>query len=79
MQTEINEPNEGEYLCIKKDGEDWPVVICDDEFIKTFFGHLLRPKGARRDDGSWDRDYKAGGILFSDRRYPAIILGTMEL
>ena len=79
MQTEINEPKEGDYYCIKKDGEDWPIVICDEEIVQTFFTDLPRPGSARRADVSWEKDYKAGGFSISDRRFPAINLGTMEL
>ena len=79
MQTDINEPKEGDYLCIKKNGEDWPIVICDEEIIQTFFTQPPRPRSARRADGTWEKDYKAGGFLISDRRFPAINLGTMEL
>ncbi len=79
MQTEINEPKEGDYFSIKKNGEDWPVVICDEEIIQTFFARSPRPESARQADGTWVRDYKTGGISSSDRRFPAINLGTLEL
>ena len=43
MQTEVNEPKEGDNFCIKQDGEDWAVVICDEEIIQTSLnGHSLR-------------------------------------
>ena len=79
MQTEINEPKEGDYFCVKKHGEDWPVVICDEEILQTFFALQLRPVSARRADGSWGKDYKAGGFSISDRSFPAINLGNLEL
>ena len=79
MQTEINEPKEGDYFSIKRDGEDWPVVICDEEIIQTSFSSLSRPEGARRADGTWSREYKAGGFSVSSRRFPVINLGTLEL
>ena len=79
MQTEINEPKEGDYFCIKKHAEDWPVMICDEEILQTFCAHQPRPTSARRADGSWEKDYKAGGCSISDRRFPVINLGTLEL
>ena len=79
MHTEMNEPREGDYCTIKRDGEDWPVVICDEEVIQTFFTHSLRPTSARKADGNWEKGYEAGGFSVSDRRFPAIYLGSLEL
>lgn len=79
MQTEINEPKEGDYFCTPKNGEDWPIVICDEEIIQTFFAQVSRPRSARRADGTWGNDYKAGALSVSDRRFPALNLGTLEL
>ena len=79
MQTEINDPKEGDYFSIEKNGEDWPIVICDEEVIHTFFTHLPRPESARRADGTWEKHYKAGGVLISERSVPAVNLGTLEL
>ena len=79
MQTEINEPNEGDYFCVKKDKEDWPIVVCDEEIIQTFFANQERPPSAQQADGSWGKDYKAGGFSISDRRFPVITLGTLDL
>lgn len=79
MQTEINEPKEGDYFCTSKNGEDWPIVIGDEEIIQTFFTQVSRPRSARRADGTWEKDYKTAGFSVSDRCFPAINLGTMEL
>lgn len=79
MQIEINEPKEGDYLSIKQDGEDWPIVICDEEIIQTFFPRSPRPGSARQADGTWNKDYKAGGFSIDDRHFPAIYLGTLRL
>ena len=79
MNTEINEPNEGDYYCVQNTREDWPVVICDEEIIQTFFSQSLRPEGARQADGTWKSDYKPGGSSISERRFPAMNLGTLEL
>ena len=76
MQTEINEPTEGDYFTIKKDGEDWPIVICDEEIIRSFFADLPRPRSARQADGTWEKDYKCS---INDRLFPAIYLGSLEL
>lgn len=64
---------------MKQDGEDWPVVICDEEIIQTFFTRSPRPGSARQADGSWGKDYKAGGFSISGRRFPALCLGTLKL
>ena len=79
MQTDINEPKEGDYFSIKKNGEDWPMIICDEEIIQTFFTQTPRPESARRADGTWERNYKAGGFSIRDRHFPALNLGTLEL
>ena len=79
MQTEINEPQEGDYFSIKKNGEDWPIVTCDEEMIRTYFTSLPRPESARQEDGTWLRDYKLGGRLISERRFPLLDLGKLEL
>ena len=79
MQTIINEPNEGDYLSLKRDEEEWPIVICDEEIIHTFFARSPRPEGARQADGTWGKTYKVDGSLVNERRFPAICLGTLEL
>ena len=79
MQTIINEPNEGDYLSLKRNEEEWPIVICDEEIIHTFFARSPRPAGARQADGTWGKAYKADGSLVNQRRFPAICLGTLEL
>ena len=79
MQTEISEPKEGDYLSLKRDEEEWPIVICDEEIIHTFFTGSRRPESARQADGTWGKAYKAGGFLVKERRFPAICLGTLEL
>lgn len=79
MQTEINEPKEGDYLSVKQDGEDWPILICDEEMVQTFFTRSPRPGNARQADGTWGKEYKAGGPSISDRRFPAIFLGTLKV
>ena len=78
MQTKINEPKEGDYLSLKRDEEEWPIVICDEEIIHTFT-RSPRPEGTRQADGTWDKAYRAGGSLVNDRRFPAICLGTLKL
>ena len=79
MQFGINEPKEGDYLSIKQDEEDWPIVICDEEMIQTFFTRSPRPGSARQADGTWGKDYKTGGFSISERCFPAIYLGTLKL
>ena len=79
MQTEINEPQEGDYFTIKHNGDDWPIVTCDEEIIETYFKRLSRPESARQADGTWERDYKIDGCLIRERRFPFIDLGRLEL
>ena len=69
----------GGFWSIKKDGEDWPLVICDEEIVWTFFKGRLRPFNARQADGTWPEDYKTGGIRFCQRAYPAVMLGSLRL
>lgn len=76
---QINEPKEGDYLCFKKDDEDWPVVICDEEIIQTFFPRSPRPSSARQAHGTWFKDYKVGGFSLDERSFPALYLGTLQL
>ena len=76
------EPNEtvaGEFWTIKRNGEDWPIVICDEEIVCTFFKGRIRPFNARQADGNWPGDYKTGGIRESQRCYPAVQLGVLRL
>ena len=79
LPLQINEPKEGDYLCMRKDEGDWPVVICDEEIIQTFFPHSPRPSSARQADGTWLKDYKAGGFSLNERSFPALYLGTIQL
>ena len=79
MHTEINEPKEGDYLSYKQEGEDWPIVICDEEMAQEFSTLFARPQSARQADGTWGKDYKTGGSSFSERCYPALYLGILEL
>ena len=79
MQTKINEPKEGDYLSLKQDEEEWPILICDEEIIHTFFIRSPRPGSARQADGTWSKAYRTGGSLVNERRFPAICLGTLEL
>lgn len=79
MHTEINEPKEGDYFTIKQDGQDMPIVICDEAMVQTFFARSSRPGSARQADGTWAKDYKAGGFSINDRLFPAIQLGNLEL
>ena len=63
----------GEFWCVKKDGEDWPVVICDEEIVQKFFKAKQRPENARRSDGTWARE-SAG-----NKCYPAVVSGTLKM
>ena len=74
-----SETTAGEFWTLKRDGEDWPVVICDDEIVQTFFKGRQRPFNARRPDGTWADGYKSGEDGIGQRCYPAILLGKLKL
>ena len=75
-----NDAKAGEYWLITKDGEDpWPVVICDENMVRSYFKGKQRPDGARRQDGTWGEEFKSNGRHFSERYFPAIKLGSMKL
>ena len=69
----------GDLWTIKRDGEDWPVIICDEEIVLDFFKNRVRPFNARQTDGTWSKEYKPGGNRMAHRCYPAILLGKMKL
>lgn len=69
----LNEVKPGEYWCVRKDGEDWPVVICDEEIVQKFFKGKPRPANARRSDGTWAKESA------SHKCYPAVLPGTLKL
>ena len=77
--SEQNGTVAGELWTIKRDGEDWPVVICDEEIVWTFFKGRVRPFNARQADGTWPEDYKPGGTRVCQRSYPAVMLGMLRL
>lgn len=74
-----NETVAGEFWIIKRNGEDWPIIICDEEIIWTFFKGRIRPFNARQADGNWPEEYKNDGIRESQRCYPAVQLGPLRL
>ena len=76
---EANETVAGEFWIIRRSGEDWPIVICDEEVVFTFFKGRVRPFNARQADGNWPEEYKQGGNRESQRCYPAVQLGILRL
>lgn len=70
----------GEYWLVTKDGEDpWPVVICDEDIVRSYFKEKKRPEGARRRDGTWGEEFRIRGKRFGKRYFPALKLGIMKL
>ena len=69
----------GEYRFVKKDGEDWPVVICDEEIVQKYCEGKLRPEEARQADGTWGKQFQAGGSRAGQKCYPALIPGSLKL
>lgn len=73
-------PEAGEYWLATNHGEDpWPVVICDENMVRSHFSTKDRPKGARQQDGTWGGEFETDGKLFGQRYFPAMKLGTMKL
>lgn len=62
----------GALWYVKKDGEDWPVVICDEEIVRKFFKGKPRPDNARRSDGTWAKE------SIGHECYPAVIPGNLK-
>lgn len=73
--------NPGEYRCIKKDGEDWPIVICDEDMLQKFFKDQAqaRPINAYRPNGTSAKEVKREDMYAGQKCYAAIFLGTLEL
>ncbi len=63
----------GDLWCIKENGEDWPVVICDEEIVQKFSKGKPRPANARRSNGTWTKE-SAG-----NKCYPALVPGTLKM
>ena len=72
----LTEIVKGDYYIIKKDGEHWPIFICDEEIVVRFFNQ--RPANARQNNGNWHEDYKIGGKHADKRCYPTMIPGTFS-
>ena len=66
----------GQYWVHTKDGESWPVVICDEEMASNFIAP--RPKYARRPDGTWHATVLPGGVHTGAKTYPCVYVGTLE-
>ena len=76
---EQNETVAGDLWTTKRDEEDWPIVICDEEIIDGFWKDRIRPTNARCADGTWKEEYKPGGLKVDQRCYPAVLLGKIKL
>lgn len=68
----------GDYWTVSDDGEDFPVVICDDEIIEEFFESQERPESARRADGNWNPQYKLKHARAVERAFPVFFLGSTQ-
>lgn len=67
------------WLAVKDGQEPWPVVICDEDMLQSFFGDYERPKNARRADGTWHKACGPRGRLAGQKCFPAMYLGTWKL
>ena len=72
------ETTAGEFWTVKKEGEDWPIVVCDEEMVQTFYKGRQRPFNSRQPDGTWPERYKAGEDGVSKRCYPTLLLGRLK-
>ena len=73
-----DETNAREFWTVKRDGEDWPVVVCDEEMVQTFYKGTQRLFSSRVPDGTWPERCKAGEDGVSIRCYPTLLLGRMK-
>lgn len=69
----------GDFWTIDWEQRDWPVVICDEAIVWTFFKDRVRPFSARKADGTWSEEFKTGGTRVGQRSYPTVILGQLRL
>ncbi|KAL2043924.1 hypothetical protein N7G274_003444 [Stereocaulon virgatum] len=69
------ETTAGEFWTIKKEGEDWPLIICDEEMVQRYYVKKQRPANARQPDGTWPDGYKNGENGVGQRCYPTLFLG----
>ena len=68
----------GECWMIKYKGEDWPVVIGDEDIVVRYF-RAPRPQNALQADGKWGKAYTSGGLDEDNRSFPCVFLGMFKL
>lgn len=69
----------GDFWTIERGGEDWPVVICDEDLVETYFKRKCKPENARQANGKWGKAYGPGGLDEEKKCFPAVFLGTWQL
>jgi len=79
IRDAILETTSGDFWLIKRGGEDWPVVIGDEEIVLTFMKRKARPANARQANGDWSNATKFGGVDEDKRCYPAVFLGSYQM
>lgn len=62
---------------VKINGEDWPLVICDEDMVQEFFKEV-RPANGCQADGTWCKDLRGGNDSFGLKVFPVLYLGTMR-
>lgn len=70
---------EGDFWMIQRGSEHWPVVICEESIVETYFKKKGRPENARQADGKWNKAYGSGGLDKDNKCFPAVFLGTWQL
>jgi hypothetical protein len=68
----------GDFWTIKQNGEDWPLIICDEEMVQKYYVKKQRPANARQPDGTWADGYKTGESRVGHRCYPTLFLGRYK-
>ena len=67
---------------VKDDYNLWPVVICDEDMIKSLGMSNSRPESASRPNKNtkkyWRKPFRSGGSSVNKRSFPAMFLHSMK-
>lgn len=80
LQNSAHETVAGDFWLITRLGEDWPVLVCDENMVQNFFNKEKgRPENAVQANGKWTKAYQMGGIDEEKRCFPCVFLGSYKL